>query len=401
MSIQLLLSYDFPPMGGGIARWMGELAKRYPAGSLVVSTGRGPDTAASDAQFPNWVDRLPIMSERLRTLQGLFLWSRRIARLAGSLEVEFIWCGNIKPATYPARMANTRFGIPYGILVHGGDLLIMQRQIRHSILKRLTARALLGRASAVVANSEWTRDLCRSILHQLEIEAAGDKVHTVPLGADPVLFRPGVDQAEVRSRYGLNGGRWLLSVARLTPHKGIDTGIRVLATLRGQYPELGYAVVGAGDQRDELESLARGLGVSDRVCFLANVPDRHLPALYNTAEIYLGLSRAMPDRIEGFGISLVEAAACAKPVVAGRTGGIADAVREGETGLLVNPDSPGEVCRAVQSLLEDPERAGRMGRAGRRVVETYYNWDRVAADLRRIGHELGTPVNRRSYHHDK
>ena len=73
MAPQLLLTYDFPPIGGGIARWMAELAKRYPPGSLVVSTGQHPDAADVDATFPNRVDRLPLAARRLRTLQGLLL----------------------------------------------------------------------------------------------------------------------------------------------------------------------------------------------------------------------------------------------------------------------------------------------------------------------------------------
>src|SRR3954469_22997592 len=98
MPTQLLLTYDFPPMGGGIARWMGELAKRYPAGSLVVSTGRQPDDAAIDRLFPNRIDRLSVSSRRLRTIQGLALWSRRVAGLVRSVGAGYIWCGNAKPA---------------------------------------------------------------------------------------------------------------------------------------------------------------------------------------------------------------------------------------------------------------------------------------------------------------
>jgi phosphatidylinositol alpha-1,6-mannosyltransferase len=160
------------------------------------------------------------------------------------------------------------------------------------------------------------------------------------------------------------------------------------------YPDLGYAVVGSGSERATLESLARALGVEDRIQFLGSVPDNELPAVYNTGAIYLGLSRLMHDRVEGFGISLSEAAASGLPSVASRTGGIPDAVRDGETGLLVNPDNLDEVCQAVRTLLDNPDTAKKMGAAGRRAVETYYNWDRVAADLVRIGYELSGPVNR-------
>jgi phosphatidyl-myo-inositol dimannoside synthase len=392
MPVQLLLTYDFPPIGGGIARWMGELAKRYPPGSLVVCTGQYRESGPFDERLPNPVDRLPIPSNRLRTLGGLLLWSRRAEKLARVVGAEFIWCGNIKPASYPAKWTRRRLGTPYGVLLHGGDLLILRQQVRRSRLKRSTARALLQSASVLVTNSKWTGDLCRSLLEELGIPNQPDRIQTVPLGTDPVRFRPGLDQSEVRSRYGLDGRRWLLSVARLTQHKGIDTGLRVLAQLGQRYPNLAYAVVGSGDELSNLKNLALTLGVADRVRFLTDVPDRDLPALYNCAEIYLGLSRLMQQRVEGFGISLVEAGACGIPVVAGRTGGIPEAVRDCETGLLVDAEQPGDVSRALGTLLDDRALGARLGEEGRRAVETYYNWDRVAADIGRIGHELGRPI---------
>jgi len=214
-------------------------------------------------------------------------------------------------------------------------------------------------------------------------------VRVVPLGADHRFFRPGIDGREVRARYGLGEGRWLLSVARLTRHKGIDTALHALARLGARYPDLRYAVVGTGEDQEALEAEARELGVADRVRFLNEVPDRDLPALYNSAEIYLGVSRLLEHRVEGFGISLAEASACGIPVIAGRSGGIPEAVRDGETGLLVDAERPEAVVEAVRRLLDDPALRARLGAAGRRVVETHFNWDRVAADLARIGRELG------------
>jgi phosphatidylinositol alpha-1,6-mannosyltransferase len=389
MPTQLLLAYDFPPMGGGIARWMAELARRYPPGSLVVSTGLHPDAADVDATFPNPVDRLPISARRLRTIQGILFWSRRAAMLARTHGAEFIWCGNIKPAAYPAKWVMERRGIPYGILLHGGDLLILQHQVHQSALKRRAARALLGSAAVLVANSQWTRDRCVHLLGELDVEPTAAQVRVVPLGADPQFFRPGVSTDEVRRRYGLGEGRWLLSVARLTRHKGIDTALQALTRLAGPYPDLRYAVVGSGEEREALEAEARELGVADRVRFLTDVPDRDLPALYNTAEVYLGVSRLMEQRVEGFGISLVEASACGLPVVAGRSGGIPEAVHDGVTGMLVDAEQPDAVAAALTGLLADPELRHRLGAAGRRAVEERYNWDRVAADLARIGHEAG------------
>ena len=392
MGTHLLLTYDFPPIGGGIARWMAELAKRYPPGSLVVSTGQNGPASDVDAGFPNRVDRLSIPASRLRTIQGILLWSRRVAVLARSTDAEFIWCGNIKPAAYPARWTMERTGTPFGILLHGGDLLILQHQVHQSAMKRKTAAALLSSAAVLVANSEWTRECCLTLLGELEIDATPDRVRVVPLGADQAFFRPGVDTREARARYGLGDGRWLLSVARLTRHKGIDTALQALARLAPRYPELRYAVVGTGEEQEALEAEARELGVAERVRFLTDVPDRDLPALYNTAEIYLGVSRLMEQRVEGFGISLAEASACGLPVIAGRSGGIPAAVRDGETGLLVDAERVEDVAEAVERLLGDSRLRARLGAAGRRAVEGHYNWDRVTRDLVRIGHELGVSI---------
>src|SRR5215207_9444152 len=215
MTRQLLLSYDFPPIGGGIARWMGEMAKRFEAGSLIVPTGYHPDSSSTDWRFENRIDRLPTRAHRLRTIQGLVRWSNRAAFLARSSNVGFTWCGNIKPAGYPARWIAARSGIPYGIIVHGGDLLILEQQIAQHPFKRRTTRVIMRSASVMVANSTWTADLCRSVLRALELECMINRVRVVPLGSDPDLFRPGIDTTEARTRYGLNGRRWLLTVARL------------------------------------------------------------------------------------------------------------------------------------------------------------------------------------------
>jgi phosphatidylinositol alpha-1,6-mannosyltransferase len=387
MRTHLLLTYDFPPLGGGIARWMAELAKRYPAGSLVVSTGSHPDASEVDATFPNRVDRLPVAPRRLRNIPGLMLWARRTAMLARSTDAEFIWCGNIKPAAYPAKWTRERIGTQFGVLLHGGDILILQHQIHQSGIKRRTARGLLGSAAVLVANSEWTRERCLTLLGELDLDTSPERVRVVPLGADREFFRPGIDTRDVRSRYELDGGRWLLSVARLTRHKGIDTVLRALARIQDRYPDLRYAVVGEGEYQPALEVQAQELGVADRVRFLSSVPDRDLPALYNCAEIYLGVSRLLEQRVEGFGISLCEASACGVPIVAGRSGGIPEAVRDGETGILVDAESAEAVAHALGRLLDDPALRTRMGTAGRHAVERYYNWDRVTSDLVAIGQQ--------------
>jgi phosphatidyl-myo-inositol dimannoside synthase len=360
---------------------MGELARRYPPGSLLVSTGAYPGGAESDAGFPQPVDRVGIRATRLRTVNGLALWTARAARLARRHRFGFAWCGELKPAGYPAWWLARRYGVPYGVVVHGTELLLLDHKIRASRFKRWTAGGLVTGATVLAANSTWTAGVARGLYQLLERPDLAARVQVVPLGTEPTQFRPGLDTRPVRAKYGLDGGPWLLTVARLEWHKGIDTVIRALPAIRARHPGTRYAIAGVGPRQPELERLAGEGGVRHAVAFLGFVPDADLPVLYNAADLYVGASRFHDLLVEGFGISLVEASASGIAVVAGRSGGVPDAVRDGETGLLVDSEDPAAVAAGVQRLLADEALRRRMGAAGRRAVESYYNWDRVARDL--------------------
>ena len=176
-----------------------------------------------------------------------------------------------------------------------------------------------------------------------------------------------------------------MTVARLQQHKGMDTVIEALPAILEHAPDVRYAVAGTGPDRERLEKRAQQLRLGDRVRFLGGIGDQDLPAFYNLASLYVGASRrAERLGVEGFGISLVVASACGLPVVAGNSGGVPDAVRDGETGILVPPEEPTAIAAAVCRLLADPAAAKRMGQNGRRAVETYFNWDRVVRDIEDI-----------------
>src|SRR5207248_5769929 len=125
-----------------------------------------------------------------KTLHGVLFWSRRAVSLARHHRVRFVHCGNVKPAGYPARWVFERLRIPYGIFLHGGDLLSEQHKIRHSRLKRRAARAIFGGAAVLMTNSAWTRDLALSLLGDLGLDGHGRRLRVVHLGTDPSYFRP-------------------------------------------------------------------------------------------------------------------------------------------------------------------------------------------------------------------
>src|SRR5207247_509826 len=104
----------------------------------------------------------------------------------------------------------------------------------------------------------------------------------------------------------------------------------------------------------------------------------------------MGAHRGAARGVEGFGGALAEASASGLPVIAGQSGGLAEAVNDGETGFVVNPDDPDAVAAALKRLLGDQLLARRLGQAGRKAIETYYNWDRVIRDLRDIESQVSS-----------
>jgi len=380
-----LLTDEFPPTHTGVARMMGEIALRYPKGELLVSTGQNRDASETDSGFPAIIDRLPIPVRSLSGLAGLLFWSRRVVTLAREAKPRFVWCDSIRPAAYAAKWTHERVGAQYGVLVHGGDLLKELHKIHHSGFAKRTARALLGSAAAVVANSQWTREQAQTVLRELGLDSKAERVRVVPLGTDPAHFHPGIDTREVRARHRLDDRPWVITVARLEPYKGVDTALKAVAQVRKAGHDIGYLVVGAGKKKDAYRKLAEELGIAEAVRFVGTVPEKELPALYNVAHAYLGVSRrAEGSRVEGFGIALAEASASGLPVIAGRSGGVAEAVQDGETGFVVDPEDPAASAQALTRLLSDQLLARRLGQAGRKAVETLYNWDRVVRDLREI-----------------
>jgi phosphatidylinositol alpha-1,6-mannosyltransferase len=353
-----------------------ELCRRFPSGTLV-STVAAADMVEADGAEPVPVDRQPFSFAAAGRLANQVRWARWLRAQAPAFGV--VHCGNIRPCGYAAWWAARRTGVPYLVYVNGGDLLRERHKMRQS-LKRITARRILGDAAGIVANSAWTGDLTRDVMRELGVRR-GPPVADFPLGTDPVQFAPERADAAVRARLGLGDAPYLLTVARLVPHKGQDVVLRALARLTPRFPALRYVIVGEGPDEPRLRALASSLGLGARVVFAGACRDDVLPAVYAGAVLYVGLSRLLPPiNVEGFGISFVEAAASGVPAVAGDSGGVRSAVLDGETGLVVPPEDEAAAAAAIARLLDDDEGRGQFARAARRAALHRFNWDRVVRD---------------------
>ena len=390
----LFVTQDYGPDLGGMARRHVELCRRFGDGdetTMSVSTVASPNAAAFDEHEDYRIYRQPFPFQRANRFSNQIRWARWLTS-SRSPDFDVLHCGNIRPVGYGVRWANRTIGTPYLVYVNGGDLLRERRKGRQRSMKRMSARSILGNASGIVATSKWVARVASDVMNEVGVEKP-PPVAALDLGTDPVHFNPSRDTGALRRRWGVGDGPIILTVARLVPHKGQDMGIRALATLARDFPDLRYIMVGEGHDESRLRELARELGVTNKVGFVGPMRDDELPEAYATSTIYLGASRVDKEiNVEGFGISFLEAGASGVPSVAGDSGGVRSAVRDGETGVVVPPTDAEAISEAIRTLLLNPERRKRMGRAARSAVETHYNWDRVARDTRDFTYQVvGAP----------
>lgn len=374
----MLVTQDFAPDLGGMARRHVELVRHFPE-PMSVSTVATTSTDATEAGDDFVVERQRFPFGHAKRFTNQLGWAHWLTRRCRH-RVDVLHCGNIRPVGYAVWWTHKRLRIPYMLYVNGGDLLRERRSTKQSLLRRTGARLIMGDAAGIVATSAWCAELAREVMREVGITAP-PPVAALDLGTDPVRFHPGRDTGVLRGRWGITRAPIMLTVARLVPHKGQDIGIRVLAALREVFPTLRYVMVGEGDDEARLRNLAADLDLIGRVGFAGPMRDDELPEAYATSTIYFGASRVDNEiNAEGFGISFVEAAAAGLPVVAGDSGGVRSAVRDGETAFVADPTDVAALAGLVARLLSDDVLRASMGSAGRRAVETHYNWDRVARD---------------------
>jgi glycosyltransferase involved in cell wall biosynthesis len=214
---------------------------------------------------------------------------------------------------------------------------------------RYVERALARRAAKIIAIT--------SALARFQIERVGlpaEKVEVVHYGLDDLPAPWGANDSNPVEA----GAQVLLAISRLEPQKGLDVAVRALPHIRASHPKAVLVVLGEGPQRAELSALVRELEVP--VHLLGRVPD--VASWLRRAELLVH-----PARWEGFGLALLEAMLASKPIVATNVSSIPEIVSDGETGLLVEPDDPDALARAVSRVLDAPGEYGERGLARART----------------------------------
>lgn len=340
-----ILTLDFAPETGGVQNYLYESVKRLAASCQIsVITPVKPAPAAPETAINRVMPDSASVSSFYKVLKNL--------------QPDIVLVGHAHPKLLMAARLHGR----YALITYGNDYLAGQKR--------------------------WHRPLFNWLIRQAKplitiSQANVSKLNTLNIKPD-VIIHPGTNPQRFSPLQKSPSNKIiLLTIARLVPRKGIDTVIESLPALLESCPNLQYQIGGQGPDLDRLQSLVNQLQLSSAVQFLGYLPDEQLPDIYRAADIFVMPSReaAQNTSVEGFGIVFLEASASGLPIVATHSGGIPEAVLDGKTGLLVQPDNVSELKKALASLIDSPQKREELGQNGRRWVEESMNWDQTAAKL--------------------
>ena len=365
----LFVTNDFPPRVGGAQTYYWNMIRTLDPGEVVVVAPAHPDAAAFDASHPYTV---------VRTHRTAIMPTPRLERLCERLiadhGLELVQLGHPLPAGLLGPWLRRTAHVPYVVFLGGAEVTVPGALpgIAHLL------RWVLAEAALLFTVSQYTADQAV----RLSCGLARAEVLRPALEVERYAHAGIDDAAAARAALGLGAEPLVLCVGRLVARKGQDTLISSLAALDGDHGDVRLALVGGGAMAERLRCQAAAAGVADRVYLPGEVTGDELGLWLQAADVFAGPSRTRLAglEVEGFGIVFAEAALTGLPVIAGRSGGAPEAVVEGETGYVVDAQTPDHLTRALACLLAmSPEERRRMGASGRRLALSRHAPDVAAA----------------------
>jgi glycosyltransferase involved in cell wall biosynthesis len=324
--------------------------------------------------------------DRVVTVAGLGREIRGIAdvtallglrRLIRRLSPHVVHTHTAKAGTL-GRLAAILAGVP--VVVHS-----YHGHVFRGYFSPMTTRVFLAIERGLARRTDCLLTVSDAVRAELLALGVGrpEQLRVLPLGLDlDFLLRAEARRGELRAELGIAPAAPCVGiVARLVPIKAHEVFLAGAAELVRRGSPACFLVVGDGERRAELETLTHRLGLTERVRFLGW--RRDLDRIYADLDVV-----ALTSRNEGSPVSLIEAMAAGRPVVATRVGGVPDLVEDGVTGRLVPPDDPRALAAALAGVLSDPEGAAALGVAGRKRVGGAFTPDRLLGDVDRLYREL-------------
>ncbi|MFT5923479.1 MAG: phosphatidylinositol alpha-1,6-mannosyltransferase [Paraglaciecola sp.] len=366
----LVLTENFPPMSGGSGRWFWELYSRLPKEQYLILA----DDIQGAAEFDNThqlnILRMPLKSTEwgIKSVSGLrFYWRVfwKIRKIINQHHITHIHCGRVIHEGVIAWLLKLMTGTSYLCFVHGEDVETAATSGEHNMMVKQVCK----HADRLICNSHNSANIVKRLNY------AGDaKINVLHPGVDASLFVPSADDEEFKHKMAWQGRKVIITVGRLQARKGQDMMIRVTHILKQQFPEILYAIIGRGECIESLKALSAELNLNDHVQFLTDVSDAQMIQCYQQSDMFILPNRTIGNDIEGFGMVLVEAQACGKPVIAGNSGGTKETMIVDQSGYVIDCTDAQLISSTITKLLANPEHSAQMGNIGRKHVESELDW---------------------------
>lgn len=360
----LLATIDYWPAYGGVANYYGNLVARWPEkGGLSVLDNSKKDLVDDSRSFVKWWPAV-----------------RTLRRLLKANSFDHLIVGQVLPLGTVAYYLQKFYRFEYSVVLHGMDFAYAIKQPK----KRELTRKILKKAKRIICANTYVSKLVVEFLGK-EHEA---KVFVVNPGIEPNAYQvPDAEKiAALKKVHNLEDKFVLLSLGRLVKRKGVDQTILALARLSDRWPKLAFIVAGGGPDEEYLKSYSMSLNTnfSKVIKFVGSVNDEEKWQLLHLCNAFIMPAREESGDFEGFGIVYIEAGMASKPVIAGNSGGVGDAVVNEVNGILVNPIKSDEIASTIELLIDNPQIGENLGQAGRERALQMFQWEKLADKFYKI-----------------
>jgi glycosyltransferase involved in cell wall biosynthesis len=374
---------------GGVERRILETGKRLSA-ELNLTVYSGTKSGFKKPIRVNGFGVVSVFSSDLIFPLDNWSFNHTLANSDGAIEADVYEAHNASGYAFLKWLKKRKIKAPFVQTVHGvlADEYVQTLASGPLSLRERLANLLMWRLSMLEGESARNANLVVTVSNYSAGKAVEfydvdkTRIRVVPNGVDSERFKPAEDGDALKRRLGFGNKPIVLFVGRLIPRKGLQFLVEAAKRIVQERGDTMFVIVGDGPLRSDLTSHLVGLGISRNFQFLGDVKENMLPSLYNCADVF-----AFPSIQEGQGIALLEAQASAKPVVAFNVGGVKEAVRGGETGLLVERANSHVLAEAILKLLSDSSLRWKMGASGREFVLANYTWDICAEKMLKVYHE--------------
>jgi glycosyltransferase involved in cell wall biosynthesis len=376
----LIYCPDYKPSCGGTAEFAYQVSLTLSQkGWKVVVLACNAEEDNFDSKQPfKTVRKLPVfhgngICEKIKFGFKLFAFPAYLKHMIFKYNFKYVLFTDLMNFKYTSGffrgLAAKRVKVAKGIILHGSDVVTFPKA---QWITKWIIRGIIQRMENLFCNSKFTASLASNTFelpYTPTVVGCGINPETMPQSVDKIIARRNL---KIDSQYVL------LTVGRLIPRKGIDMVMKALPEILFHFPSLTYIIAGDGPDRGRLMKLASHTGCMDHIRFDGEFKEELLSHYYCSADLYVMPSRYIPKEcVEGFGIVFIEAGYYGLPVIGGLSGGVPDAIVDGKTGVLVDPESIDDLTHSIIYLLKEPHIRYKMGNSGKQRALNELSWDLV------------------------